>query len=55
MADAEEAQLQAKYAKDWQELKHLLVSKHFSGVQACIGTIHRSSSPRLPVLCSATP
>jgi hypothetical protein len=31
MADAEEKKLQAKYRKEWLELKHLLIAKHFSG------------------------
>ena len=31
MGDAQEKKLQAKYAKEWLELKHLLIGKHFAG------------------------
>jgi hypothetical protein len=32
MGKEDEEKLQAKYSKQWKDLKHLLLAKHFSGV-----------------------
>ena len=40
MGDDHEEKLQAKYAKEWLELKHLLVGKHFSGEPLLMPAYH---------------
>ena len=47
MAGAEEAKLQAKYAKEWLDLKHLLISKHFAGMHFMHHIVHECGLKRI--------